>query len=42
MYVCMYVGGWLWMMCEGGELKGGGVKDVFTHGMGVWAGESGR
>lgn len=30
-------------MCEGGELKGGGgVKDVFTHGLGVWAGESGR
>lgn len=38
-----WVCGWVWLMCEGRELKeGGGVKDVFTYGMGVWAGESGR
>lgn len=35
--------GWVVDVRGGGvERGGGGVKDVFTHGMGVWAGESGR
>lgn len=34
--------GWVVDVRGGGVERGGGVKDVFTHGLGVWAGESGR